>query len=59
MSALFSAARSARNYRLLYRSLHSAKKRLAREEKKSKEKEEKQAQRAAEVREIMAHCSAV
>ena len=52
MSALFNVARNARNYRLLYRSLHSAQKRLARAEKKSKEKEEKQSQRAAvEVRE--------
>ena len=52
MSALFNAARNARNYRLLYRPLHSAQKRLARAEKKSKEKEVKQSQRAAaEVRE--------
>ena len=52
MSAVFNAARNARNYRLLYRSLHSAQKRLARAEKKSKEKEVKLSQRAeTEVRE--------
>ena len=47
MSALFNAARNARNYRLLYRPLYSAQKRLARAEKKSKEKEVKQSQKAA------------
>lgn len=47
MSALFNAVRNSRNYRLLYRSFHSAQKRLARDEKKAKKKEEKQIQRAA------------
>ena len=51
MSSVFLAARNARSYRLLlYRSLHSAQKRLARSEKKSKEKEEKRAVADAEVR---------